>query len=161
MAIGIGRREVIAAFGGAAVVWASAARTQQPDRMRHIGVLMPLPKDDREARQRLDILKQALGQLGWIEGGNIAFEARYTDVGPEQLPTLAAELVRAKVDVIVTQAAQLIEAVRAATNTIPIVMARPSAMQWALVISRVWRDLGEISLGSRCSRPIRARSGCS
>ena len=103
--------------------WPLSARAQQPERIRRVGVLMPLPEDDREARQRLVALKQALGQLGWIEGGNIAYETRYADVGPEQLPALAAELVRANVDVIVTQAAQPIEAVRAATSTIPIVMA--------------------------------------
>jgi len=123
MAQGIGRRQFVSALGAAAVGWPFAARAQQPDRMRHIGVLMPLPEGDREARQRLDVLKQALGQLGWIEGSNIAFEERYADVGPAQLPALAADLVHANVDVIVTQAAQPIEAVRAATSTIPIVMA--------------------------------------
>ena len=123
MASDIGRRELIAALGGAAVAWASAARAQQPDRMRRIGVLMPLPEDDREAQRRLGVLTQALRQLGWTEGSNFAFEARYVGVGPEQLSALAAELVRANVDVIVTQAAQPIEAVRAATSAIPIVMA--------------------------------------
>jgi len=123
MAIGIGRRQFISALGGATVAWPLAGRAQQPERMRRIGVLMPLPEDDREARLRLAVLTLALRELGWIEGGNIAFEARYADVGPEKLPALAADLVRANVDVIVTQAAQPIEAVRAATSTIPIVMA--------------------------------------
>jgi putative tryptophan/tyrosine transport system substrate-binding protein len=145
MAIDIERRQLIAGLGSVAMAWASAARAQQPDRMRHIGVLMPLPEDDREARQRLAALKQALGQLGWIEGGNIAFEARYADVGPQQLPALAAELVRANVDVIVTQAAQPIEAVRAATNTIPIVMASVGDAVGAGYIASLARPGGNIT----------------
>jgi putative ABC transport system substrate-binding protein len=123
MANGVGRRQFISALGGGMVAWPLAASAQQSDRMRRVGVLMPLPEDDREARQRLVVLTQALRQLGWIVGDSIAFEARYADVGPEQLPALAAELVHANVDVIITQAAQPIEAVRAATTTIPIVMA--------------------------------------
>jgi putative tryptophan/tyrosine transport system substrate-binding protein len=61
--------------------------------------------------------------LGWTEGQNIAFEARFADGKPERLAPLAAELVRANVNVIVTNAAQPIEAARKATSTIPIVMA--------------------------------------
>jgi putative ABC transport system substrate-binding protein len=139
----IGRRQLISALGGAAAAWPLSARAQQPDRMRHIGVLMPLPEDDREARQVA--LKQALGQLGWIEGGNIAFEARYADVGPVRLPALAAELVRANVDVIVTQAAQPIEAVRAATSTIPIVMASVGDAVGAGYVASLARPGGNIT----------------
>jgi putative ABC transport system substrate-binding protein len=145
MALGIGRRQFVSVLGGAAVGWPFAARAQQPDRIRHVGVLMPLPEGDHEARQRLDVLKQALGQLGWIEGGNIAFEERYADVGPAQLPALAADLVRANVDVIVTQAAQPIEAVRAATSTIPIVMASVGDAVGAGYIASLARPGGNIT----------------
>jgi ABC-type uncharacterized transport system substrate-binding protein len=145
MAIDIGRRQFISALGGAAFAWPLTASAQQPDRMRHIGVLMPLPKDDREALQRTVAFKQALGQLGWIEGGNIEFETRYADTGPKQLPTLAAELVRANVDVIVTQAAQPIEAVRAATSTIPIVMASVGDAVGAGYVASLARPGGNIT----------------
>jgi putative tryptophan/tyrosine transport system substrate-binding protein len=144
MAIGIGRRQFIT-FAGATVAWPLAALAQKPDRMRHIGVLMPLPKDDREARERLAAFKQALGQLGWIEGGNIEFEARYADPGPKQLPALAAALVRANVDVIVTQAAQPIEAARAATSTIPIVMASVGDAVGAGYVASLARPGGNIT----------------
>jgi len=77
MAINIGKRQFIFALGGAAFGWPFAARAQQPDRMRRIGVLMPLPKDDREARQRIAVFTQALRELGWIEGGNIANHFRF------------------------------------------------------------------------------------
>ena len=145
MPIVIGRREFIAALGGATITLPVVARAQQPDRMRRVGVLMPLPEDDREARQRLAVLTQALRQSGWIEGDNITFEVRYADVGPEQLPALAAELVRANVDVIVTQAAQPVEALRAATSTIPIVMASVGDAVGAGYVASLARPGGNIT----------------
>jgi ABC-type uncharacterized transport system substrate-binding protein len=116
------RRKFITLLG-CAIAWPLVARAQHSDRVRWVGVLMPIAENDREARARLSVLKQSLEKMGWIEGRNVAFETRYADAKPERLPALAAELVRSNVDVIVTQAAQPIEAARAATSTIPIVMA--------------------------------------
>jgi putative tryptophan/tyrosine transport system substrate-binding protein len=96
---------------------------QQSERVRRVGLLQGLAEDDPEWQRRFVAFRQSLQDLGWTEGQNIAFEARFADGKPERLAPLAAELVRANVNVIVTNAAQPIEAARKATSTIPIVMA--------------------------------------
>src|SRR5215470_5758218 len=117
------RREIIMLLGGAAAAWPLAARAQQSERVRRVGLLQGLAADDPEWQRRFGAFKQGLQELGWSEGQNITFEARFADGQPERLASLAADLVRANVDVIVTNAAQPIEAARKATSTIPIVMA--------------------------------------
>jgi putative ABC transport system substrate-binding protein len=117
------RREFMTLLGGAAVAWPLTARAQQTERLRRIGVLQGLAANDQEWQARLAAFRQALAELGWVEGRNITIEFRHADGHPERLPALAAELVRAQLDVIVTNAAQPIDALRAATTTIPIVMA--------------------------------------
>jgi putative ABC transport system substrate-binding protein len=111
-----------ALFGGAVVAWPLPARTQQAVRMRRIGVLMPYTQSNLDAQRYFDAFTQALRQVGWSEGKNIVYEMRYSDGKPERLPALAAELVEANPDVIVTYAAQAVDALRKATSTIPIVM---------------------------------------
>jgi len=116
------RRAFISVLAAAAT-WPLAAWVQQSDRVRRVGLLQGLPADDPEWQRRFGAFKQGLQELGWSEGQNITFEARFADGQPERLASLAADLVRANVDVIVTNAAQPIEAARKATSTIPIVMA--------------------------------------
>ena len=116
------RREFVLLVA-AAGAWPPAVLAQRSDRVRRIGVLMPLGENDPEARRRITVFSQTLKGLGWVEGQTVIFESRYADGKPERLPALAAELVRASVDVIVTQAAQAVEAARNATSSIPIVMA--------------------------------------
>ena len=117
------RREFITLLGGAAAAWPLAARAQQPDRRRRLGLLQGLAAIDAEWQRRFGAFKQGLQELGWNEGRSVTFEFRFADAKPERLPALASELVEANVDVIVTNAAQPIEAARKATSTIPIVMA--------------------------------------
>jgi putative ABC transport system substrate-binding protein len=117
------RREFISLLGGAAAAWPLAARAQQGERMRRIGVLMPLAESDVEAQRRIVAFMQALQDMGWSAGRTLTLEIRYADGKPELLPALASELVRSGVDVIVTHAAQPVEAAIKATRTIPIVMA--------------------------------------
>ena len=83
------RREFITLLGGAAA-WPVAARAQQPERMRRVGVLQGLAADDQEWRGRLAAFRQALAELGWVEGRNITLEFRHADGRPERLPALAA-----------------------------------------------------------------------
>jgi putative ABC transport system substrate-binding protein len=123
MAVDIGRRQFIATLGGVAFGWPLAARAQQSDPVKRIGILQGLAASDAEWPRRFDAFKDHLQVLGWIEGRNVAFEFRFADAKPERLPALAAELVQTNVDVIVTNAAQPVEAARKATSTIPIVMA--------------------------------------
>ena len=123
MAIYIRRREFVGGLGGVVFGWPLAANAQQPKPARKVGILMPLAENDPESQRRIAALLQMLRQFGWVDGKTIVIETRFAGGNPESLPTLASELVRAKVDVIVTQAAQPVEALRAATTTIPIVMA--------------------------------------
>ncbi len=123
MAIDIRRREFVGGLGGVVFGWPIAANAQQPNRARKLGILMPLAENDPESQRRIAALLRMLRQFGWVDGKTIVIETRFAGGNPESLPTLASELVRAKVDVIVTQAAQPVEALRAATTTIPIVMA--------------------------------------
>jgi putative ABC transport system substrate-binding protein len=137
------RREFITLLGGAAAAWPLAARAQE--RMRRIGVLMPIAKVDLEAQKRIGAFVQALQKLGWLEGKAVAFEMRYADGKPERLPALAAELVQAKVDVIVTHAAQPVEALRKATSTIPIVMATVGDALGAGYVASLARPGGNVT----------------
>src|SRR5262249_35294242 len=105
------RREFITLIGGAAA-WPIAARPQQSERMRKIGILMPLQESDAESRRRIAAFSQILQQIGWVDGQTITLEKRFSDGKPERLATLANELVHADVDVIVSQAAEPIEALR-------------------------------------------------
>ena len=120
------RRAFIALFGGATLAWPLAANAQQPDRIRRIGLLQGLAAGDQDWQRRLSAFRQGLAQLGWVEGRNIILDIRYADGNPERLPPLAADLVAAQVEVIVTNAAQPIDATRKVTSSIPIVMPPPS-----------------------------------
>src|SRR5262249_32705877 len=90
---------------------------------RRIGVLQGLAATDPEWPPRFGAFTQRLQELGWSEGQNIAFEIRYADGMLERLPLLAAELVQANVDLIITNAAEPVAAAQKPTRTIPIVMA--------------------------------------
>jgi len=121
MPVTIGRREVIAALGGAAAAWPLAARAQQRERMRRIGLLIGVA-DDPEGQARVTVLKQGLQELGWTEGGNIQIETRFGGADVSRIRAHAAELVALAPDVIVGQTTPVIRALRQATSSIPIVM---------------------------------------
>jgi putative ABC transport system substrate-binding protein len=101
------------AFGGA------VARAQQPARISRIGILIAASASFYSAR--VEALRQRLRELGYVEGKNIVIEYRYAEGKLERLPDLAAELVRLKVDVIVTAPSQGALAAKKASATIPIV----------------------------------------
>src|SRR5664279_1366397 len=116
------RREFLGVLGGTAATWPLAARAQQPKRIRRIGILLGTSESDPEAQRRVAAFTQTLREIGWTEGKEFTFEKRYAGGAPERLQPLATELVQAKVDVIVTEAAQPVDAAHKATGTIPIVM---------------------------------------
>jgi ABC-type uncharacterized transport system substrate-binding protein len=117
----IGRREYITLLGGA-VVWPLAARAQQGERVRRIGVLAPLPETDAEGQARIAALRKGLQDLGWTEGRNIQIDYRATAGDPARAHTFAAELVALKPDVIVVGAvSESLSALQKETHTIPIV----------------------------------------
>ena len=98
------RREFITLLGGAAAAWPLAARAQQPERMRRIGVLWPGAPPDKWD----EAFRQGLRALGYVDGRNILLEYRWAEGKQERLPVLAQELVRLGVDVIVTISAPAI-----------------------------------------------------
>jgi putative ABC transport system substrate-binding protein len=98
-----------------------AAEAQAPAKVPRIGYLSPRSLADNASL--LDSFRQGLRELGYVEGQNIAIEHRFAEGQPERLPALAAELVRLKVDVIVTTGPPAPEAAKRATRTIPIVFA--------------------------------------
>jgi putative ABC transport system substrate-binding protein len=116
------RREFITLLGGVAAAWPLAARAQQSERMRRIGVLMG-GADDREGQARVTALKQGLQELGWTAGGNIQIETRFGGADAGRIRAHAAELVAVTPDVIVGQTTPVIRALRQATGFIPIVVA--------------------------------------
>jgi putative tryptophan/tyrosine transport system substrate-binding protein len=120
MAIDIGRREFIVVLGGT-VVWPLAVCAQQTEKIAKIGVLFP--GGSPPASPRMESFRKGLRQLGYVEGQNVAIELRYAERGLQQLPDLAAELVRLKVDVIATFGDLATKVAQQATNTIPIVTA--------------------------------------
>src|ERR1700730_2613466 len=115
------RREFITAVGVAAV-WPGAVHAQQSaNKIWRIGVLETIPRPLNAAN--INALRDGLEVLGYFEGRNILFEYRSADGRIERFPELAGELVRLKVDVIVTRGTPAVLAAKAATPAIPIVMA--------------------------------------
>jgi len=117
------RREFITLLGSAAATWPLAARAQQPERMRRIGVLMAFAEDDQETKARLAAFRQALQTLGWIEGRNIHIDYRFAGGDPARVQDYVAELVNAAPDLIVGHSTPVAAALKQATSTIPIVFA--------------------------------------
>ena len=87
------RREFITLLGGAAVAWPLAARAQQPERMRRIGVLMGQAADDPEAQARVAAFVQGLQELGWTDGRNVRIDTRWAGASAAEIRRHAAELV--------------------------------------------------------------------
>src|SRR5262245_15500398 len=121
MAAHIGRREFLATLGGAAAAWPLAARAQQPERMRRIGVLSPLAADDPEERARDAAFAQGLQQLGWIVGQNVRIEYRWGRGNADAMRKYAAELVALAPDVILAGGSTAVGPLLHVTRTVPIV----------------------------------------
>jgi ABC-type uncharacterized transport system substrate-binding protein len=125
--VGIFAIALIFAFGGAVV------NAQQTGKIFRIGFLDPTNASGMAAH--LETFRQELSKLGWIEGKNIAFEYRFAEQKPERVAELAAELVRLKVDLIVTSGVPPALAAKKATSTIPIVMGVTDPVALGLVAS--------------------------
>ena len=114
------RRQFIALLGGAAT-WPLAARAQQHERMRRIGVLMSLAADDKEGQARIDAFVQGLRELGWIDGRNAQIDIRWAAGGDRVRQQYAAELVALSPDVIMASGGSVVGPLLQATRTVPIV----------------------------------------
>ena len=113
------RREFMGLVGGAAA-WPVAARAQQQDTMRRIGVLVGLAENDANMIARLTALRQGLARRGWSEGRNIRIDYRYAPAGANA-QTLAKELVASQPDVILAHTVTIAAALQKESRTLPIV----------------------------------------
>jgi putative ABC transport system substrate-binding protein len=115
------RREFITLLGGAAVVWPLAARAQQPERMRRIGVLMSVAADDPEGQARIGAFLQALQQLGWTDGRNVRIDTRWAAGNADDVRKYAAEFAALVPDVILGPGSFTVGPLLRATRSVPIV----------------------------------------
>jgi putative tryptophan/tyrosine transport system substrate-binding protein len=137
------------ALGAMLFVLSVSAHAQQPGKIPRIGFL-----DNGTASGTavlLEPFRQELSKLGWVEGKNIAIEYRFAEQKSERLPELAAELVRLKVDLIVTSGGPTPLAAKKATSTIPIVMTTSPDPVGAGLVASLARPGGNVTGNSGLS----------
>jgi ABC-type uncharacterized transport system substrate-binding protein len=115
------RRDFIKATVSAVTAWPLAARAQQRDRMRRIGVLMALAADDPAGQARFVAFVQALQELGWTDGRNVRIDTRWAGGDAERFRRYAAELVALAPDVILASGGTGVGALLQVSRTVPIV----------------------------------------
>ena len=116
------RRDFITLLGGA-TAWPLAARAQQPERVRRIGVLLPATSDDAQYQAWFGAFLQALGQSGWTIGRNVQVDTRWATANADSVRRHATELAALAPDVIVSPGASTVGPLLQVTRTIPIVFA--------------------------------------
>jgi putative ABC transport system substrate-binding protein len=140
----IRRREFFTLLGGAAA-WPLAARAQQGDRMRRIGVLMGGDENDPEAKRRYSAFTQALAGLGWTDGRNVRMDLRWGGSDTNRIRALAQELVGLQPDIIVTTGTPPTVALQRETRTIPIVFTSGGDPVASGLVARLDRPGGNVT----------------
>ena len=115
------RREFLGVLGGAAAAWPFAARAQQGERVRRIGILTNNAASDPEAQNRLISFAQGMAQLGWTVGQNVRIESRWGAGNSDNIRKHAAELAAFAPDVILAASTPVMAALQQVTRTVPIV----------------------------------------
>jgi ABC-type uncharacterized transport system substrate-binding protein len=115
------RRDFIALLGGAAAAWPLAARTQQNEALRRIGVLMSVAANDPEGNDRFTAFRQGLQQLGWVEGRNVRIDVRWPGGNSDNIRKYAGELATLAPEVILATGSATVGPLLQATRTVPIV----------------------------------------
>jgi putative ABC transport system substrate-binding protein len=115
------RREFIMLFGRAAAVWPLATQAQQPDRMRRVGVLMNLTKEDPQGQARLAAFVQRLQELGWTDGRNVRIVYRWAGREADHIRASAVDLVGLAPDVILAHTTAVVGPLQQVTRSVPIV----------------------------------------
>src|SRR6516162_9396129 len=150
------RRQFVTLLGGAAA-WPLAARAQQGQRVRRIGVLVPYDENEPFVKPYLPAFIQALAGLGWTEGRNVRIDLRWGGLDTDRIRALAQELVGLQPDIIVTDSTPATTAVQRETRTIPIVFAEVGDPVASGIVARLDRPSGnttgfailEASLGGK------------
>jgi putative tryptophan/tyrosine transport system substrate-binding protein len=138
------RRDFIAVLGGAAV-WPLAARAQQGDRVRRIGVLMGGDENDPVRKTFVSAFTQALAGLGWTEGRNMRMDVRWGGFDTNRMQAFAKELVSLQPDIILADVTPAAVALRRETQTIPIVLAGVNDPVASGLVARLDRPGGNIT----------------
>ena len=145
MSILLRRRELIAAFGGAAA-WPLAARAQKGDRVvRRIGVLMWGDENEPVVKPRVSAFTQSLGNLGWTPGRNVRMDVRWGGADINRIGALARELVGLQPDIILTAGTPTTLALQRETQTIPIVFAGAGDPVATGLVPRLARPRGNVT----------------
>src|SRR5262247_312389 len=140
----IKRREFMILLGAAGAVWPLAARAQQPDRVRRVGVLMGIA-DDFEGQARMAVFRQRLQALGWTEGRNVQFIYRWSGGDVVHARRFANELLDLRSDVILANTTPIAVAVRDVTRTTPTVFVQVSDPVTAGVVQSLARPGGNLT----------------
>jgi putative ABC transport system substrate-binding protein len=135
------RRDLITLLGGAAVAWPLAARAQQGERMRRIGVLMALAADDPEGQARMTAFQQGLAQLGWIDGRNVRIDTRWAAGDTNRYRSYAAELLEFAPDVVLAVGSAAMGPLQA-TRSVPVVFVQVADPVGAGFVERLARPGG-------------------
>jgi putative tryptophan/tyrosine transport system substrate-binding protein len=117
------RRQVLTLFGGAAAAWPLAARAQQTERVRRVGVLMSVAAEGPDGQPRLAAFLKGLQALGWTDGRNVRIDLRWGAGDAERSRNYVTELVALGLDVILASGDHPVMALQQATRTVPIVFA--------------------------------------
>jgi putative tryptophan/tyrosine transport system substrate-binding protein len=117
----IERRKFLATLGGAVTTWPFAARAQQPQRVRRIGVFMPGTADNAEYQLGNAAFLQALGELGWIVGRSVHIDYRWGAGDVERYRAIATDLVSLAPDAVLAEGTATVSALQKATRSVPIV----------------------------------------
>jgi putative ABC transport system substrate-binding protein len=121
------RRDFLNLLGTAAAAWPLVARAQQPERVRHVGILMDTTESDSDGQARIGAFRDVLRGLGWIEGRNIRVDYRWGGGDVERTRAYAAELVSFNPDVIFAYAVAQLAPLSRETKSIPIIFVGASA----------------------------------
>jgi putative ABC transport system substrate-binding protein len=149
----IRRRDFITLLGGTAV-WPLAARAQQGDRVRRIGMLMPYDENDPEGKLRYSALTQALSDLGWTDGQNVRMDLRWYGDDINRIRALAQELVDLQPDIIVVAGSAATIALQGKTRTIPIVFANVGDPVAQRIVARLNQPGGNITGFTALEAPL-------
>jgi len=135
---------LLAALGGVAVAWPLAARAQQGERIRRIGILTPYPKGDPEMGIRVRAFREELGKLGWTDGANVQFDERWTADHMDRVWAEAASLIASNPDAILATGGRVIPVLVQLSRSIPIVIpgaSDPLGVGWATSLARPGRNI--------------------
>jgi putative ABC transport system substrate-binding protein len=139
------RRAFITLLGGAAAAWPLAARAQQPERMRRVGVLHLQAADDPEQQARIAAFRQGLQQFGWIDGRNLRIDFRWSAGSAADARKYASELVALSPDVILTSGAAAVAPLLQATRSVPIVFVLVADPVGAGIVDSLARPGGNVT----------------